>query len=65
MLYSVNFNFNWSILNLVLIGVKLENLSVDGKFKHLKETLLNIFPNYISNKKLNVIIVNLLGLMIT
>ena len=36
-----------------------ENLSVDRK---VNETLLNIFRNYVPNKKLNVIIVNLLGL---
>ena len=29
-----------------------ENLSVDGKVKHLKETLLNISQNYIPNKKI-------------
>ena len=29
-----------------------ENLSVDGKVKHLNETLLNIFRNYIPNKKI-------------
>ena len=39
-----------------------ENLSVDRKVNHLNETLLNIFRNYVPNKKLNVIIVNLLGL---
>ena len=29
-----------------------ENLSVDGKVKHLKEILRNIFWNYIPNKKI-------------
>ena len=28
-----------------------ENLSVDGKVKHLNETLLNIFRNFVPNKK--------------
>ena len=37
-------NFNWS--------KAFENLSVDGKVKHLNETLLNIFQNYIPNKKI-------------
>ena len=37
-------NFNWS--------KAFENLSVDGKVKHLNETLLNIFRNYIPNKKI-------------
>ena len=37
-----------------------KNLSVDGKVKHLNETLLNISQNYIPN----VTIANLLGLMI-
>ena len=36
-------NFNWS--------KAFENLSVDGKVKHFTETLLNIFRNYIPNKK--------------
>ena len=33
-----------------------ENLSVDGKVKHLNEALLNIFRNYISNKKIRLMI---------
>ena len=37
-------NFNWS--------KAFENLSIDGKVKHLNETLLNIFQNYIPNKKI-------------
>ena len=37
-------NFNWS--------KAFENLSVDGKVEHLNETLLNIFRNYIPNKKI-------------
>ena len=53
--YAIS-NFNW--------GKGFENLSVDGKVKHLKETL--IFSEIIFQiKKLNVTIVNLLGLMIT
>ena len=40
---SAIFNFNWS--------KAFENLSVDGKVKHLNETLLNIFRNYIKIKK--------------
>ena len=40
--YSIS-NFNW---------IKpFENLSVDGKVKHLNEVLLNCFQNYIPNKK--------------
>ena len=46
-------NFNWKRA--------FENLSVDEKVELLNETLLNIFRNYIPNKKLNVIIVNLHG----
>ena len=41
--YAIS-NFNWS--------KAFENLSVDGKVKHLNETLLNIFRNYIPNKKI-------------
>ena len=41
--YAIS-NFNW--------GKGFENLSVDGKVKHLKETLINIFRNYIPNKKI-------------
>ena len=37
-------NFNWS--------KAFENLSADGKVKHLNETLLNIFRNYVPNKKI-------------
>ena len=37
-------NFNWS--------KAFENLSIDGKVKHLNEILLNIFRNYIPNKKI-------------
>ena len=37
-------NFNWS--------KAFENLSVYGKVKHLNKTLLNIFQNYIPNKKI-------------
>ena len=37
-------NFNWS--------KAFENLSVEGKVKQLNETLLNIFRNYIPNKKI-------------
>ena len=40
--YAIS-NFNWS--------KAFENLSVDGELKHLNETLLNIFQNYIPNKK--------------
>ena len=29
-----------------------ENLLVDGKVKHLKETLLNIFRNYVPNNNI-------------
>ena len=35
-----------------------ENLSVDEKVDFLNKTLLNIFRNYIPNKKLNVTIGN-------
>ena len=41
--YAIS-NFNWSNA--------FGNLSVDGKVKHLNETLLNIFQNYIPNKKI-------------
>ena len=41
--YSIS-NFNWS--------KAFENLSVDGKVKHLNKTLINIFRNYIANKKI-------------
>ena len=41
--YSIS-NFNWS--------KAFENLSVDGKVKHLNKTLINIFRNYIPNKKI-------------
>ena len=41
--YAIS-NFNWS--------KAFENLSVDEKVKHLKETLLNIFQNYIPNEKI-------------
>ena len=37
-------NFNWS--------KAFKNFSIDGKFKHLNETLLNIFRNYIPNKEI-------------
>ena len=37
-------NFNWS--------KAFKNLSVDGKIRPLNETLLNIFRNYIPNKKI-------------
>ena len=40
--YAIS-NFDWS--------KAFENLSVDEKVKHLYETLLNIFRNYIPNKK--------------
>ena len=40
--YAIS-NFNWSKV--------FEDLFVDGKVKHLKETLLNIFHNYAPNKK--------------
>ena len=40
--YAIS-NFNWS--------KAFENLSVDGKVKHLNETLLIIFRNYIKLKK--------------
>ena len=40
--YAIS-NFNWSKV--------FEDLFVDGKVKHLKETLLNIFHNYTPNKK--------------
>ena len=46
-------NFNWN--------KALESLSVDEKVEVLNEPLLNIFWNYIPNKRLNVIIVYLLG----
>ena len=41
--YAIS-NFNWN--------KAFENLSVDGKVKHLNETLLNIFRNYIPNRKI-------------
>ena len=41
--YAIS-NFNWS--------KALENLSVDGNVKYLKETLLNILRNFIPNKKI-------------
>ena len=41
---SAIFNFNWS--------KAFENLSVDGKVKHLNKTLINIFLNYIPNAKI-------------
>ena len=41
--YAIS-SFNWS--------KAFENLSIDGKVKHLNETLLNIFQNYIPNKKI-------------
>ena len=50
-------NFNWS--------KAFEDFSADGKDKHLKKTLLNIFEFIFQLKKLSVIIVNLFGLMIT
>ena len=37
-------NFSWT--------KAFQNLSVDGEVKHLNETLLNIFQNYIPNKKI-------------
>ena len=46
-------NFNWN--------KALENLSVDEKVEDLNEPLLNIFWNYIPNKRLNVNIVHILG----
>ena len=46
-------NFNWNRAS--------ENLFVDEKVELLNETLLNIFRNYIPRKRLNVIIINLLG----
>ena len=50
-------NFNWS--------KAFEDFSADGKVKHLKKTLLNIFEFIFQLKKLSAIIVNLFGLMIT
>ena len=41
--YAIS-NFNWS--------KAFENPPVDGKVKHLNEALLNIFLNYIPNKKI-------------
>ena len=41
--YAIS-NFNWSNA--------FGNLSIDGKVKHLNETLLNIFQNYTPNKKI-------------
>ena len=41
--YAIS-KFNWS--------KALENLSVNGKIKHLNKTFLDIFRNYISNKKI-------------
>ena len=41
--YAIS-NFNWS--------KAFENLSVDGKVKHLNDTLINVFRNYISIKKI-------------
>ena len=39
--------------HLILIGTEpLKNLSVDDKVELLNETLLNIFQNYIPNKKI-------------
>ena len=38
-----------------------ENLSVDKKVNFLNGTLVNIFQNYITNKKSNLIIVNCHG----
>ena len=35
----------------ILIGKTFENLSVDRKVYLINETLLNIFRNYIPNKK--------------
>ena len=37
-------NFNWSKAS--------ENLPVDGKVKHLNETLLRIFRNHVPNKNI-------------
>ena len=41
--YAIS-NFTWR--------KDFENLSVDGKDKHLNETLRNIFQNYIPNEKI-------------
>ena len=41
--YAIS-NFNWT--------KAFEHFSVDGKVKHLNETLLNIFRNNIPNKKI-------------
>ena len=38
------YKFNWSN--------GFENISLDGKVKHLNKTLLNIFRNYIQIKKM-------------
>ena len=41
------------ILNKFNFKIKaFENLSVDERVEHLNETLLNIFRNYIPNKKI-------------
>ena len=46
---------------LTLIRVKLWNLTIDGKVALLNQILLNIFRNYIPNKKLSVSIDSLHG----
>ena len=46
-------NFDWN--------KAFENLSVDERVELLNKTLLNIFRNCITNKKLNVTIGNLHG----
>ena len=46
-------NFNWN--------KAFENFSIDAKVELLNETLLNIFRNYIPNKKLSVTTVSLRG----
>ena len=50
-------SFNWN--------KAFENLSIDAKVELLNETLLNIFRNYIPNKKLSATTVSLRGWMIT
>ena len=37
---------------LTLIGIKFENLFIDEKVAFLRQNLLNIFRNYILNKKI-------------
>ena len=44
-------NINYAISN-SNYNKAFENLSLDGKVKNLKQTLLNIFRNYIPNKKI-------------